>query len=82
MYQWDGGTYGLWIPPLLHIPIWIYPQSTISDNGYSYPRPHGFYFHDSEVHGANMGPTWGRQAPGVPRVGPMNFAIWVIYISP
>ena len=23
-----------------------------------------------------MGPIWGRQDPGGPRVGPMNFAIW------
>ena len=32
----------------------------------------------SNVHGANMGPIWGRQDPGGPHVGPMNFAIWVI----
>ena len=32
---------------------------------------------DSKVHGANMGPTWGRQDPGGPLVVPMNFAIWV-----
>ena len=25
-----------------------------------------------------MGPTWGRQDPGGPHVGPMNLAIWVI----
>ena len=31
---------------------------------------------DSNVHGANMGPIWGRQNPGGPHVGPMNFAIW------
>ena len=35
------------------------------------------YFPDSKVHGANMGPIWGRQDPGGPHVGPMNFAIWV-----
>ena len=23
-----------------------------------------------------MGPIWGRQDPGGPQVGPMNFAIW------
>ena len=34
---------------------------------------------DSQVYGANMGPTWGRQDPGGPHVGPMNFAIWEIY---
>ena len=32
---------------------------------------------DSKVHGANMGPIWGRQNPGGPHVGPMNLAIWV-----
>ena len=32
---------------------------------------------DSKVHGANMGPIWGRQDPGGPHVGPMNFAIWI-----
>ena len=31
---------------------------------------------DSKVHGANMGPIWGRQDPGGPHVSPMNFAIW------
>ena len=29
-----------------------------------------------KVPGANMGPIWGRQDPGGPHVGPMNFAIW------
>ena len=32
---------------------------------------------DSKIHGANMGPVWGREDPGGPHVGPMNFAIWV-----
>ena len=27
--------------------------------------------------GGNMGPTWGRQYPGGPHVGPMNIVIWV-----
>ena len=31
---------------------------------------------DSKVYGANMGPTWGRQVPGGPHVGPMYIAIW------
>ena len=36
---------------------------------------------DSKVHGAYMGPIWGRQDPGGPHVGPMSFAIWVhIYL--
>ena len=28
-----------------------------------------------------MGPIWGRQDPGGPHVGPMNFAVW-LYIIP
>ena len=31
---------------------------------------------DSKVHGTNMGSVWGRQDPGGPHVGPMDFAIW------
>ena len=31
---------------------------------------------DSKVHGANVGPIWGRQDPVGPHVGPMNLAIW------
>ena len=31
---------------------------------------------DSKVHGANMGPIWGRHDPGGPHAGPNNFAIW------
>ena len=31
---------------------------------------------DSKVHGVNIGPIWGRQYPGEPHVGPMNFALW------
>ena len=30
---------------------------------------------DNTVHGANMGPIWGRQDPGGPHIGPMNRAI-------
>ena len=37
---------------------------------------------DSKVHGANMGPIWGRKDPGGPHVVPMNFAIWVDWHSP
>ena len=31
---------------------------------------------DGKVHGANLGPIWGRQGPGEPHVGPMKFAVW------
>ena len=34
------------------------------------------------VHGANMGLIWGRQDPGGPHDGPMNFTIWdVLFVS-
>ena len=34
---------------------------------------------DSKVYGAYMGPTWNRQDPGGPHVGPMILAIWVLF---
>ena len=37
---------------------------------------------DSKVHEANMGPIWGRQDPGGPHVGPMNFVIWELSSDP
>ena len=37
---------------------------------------------DNKVHGANMGPIWGRQDPGGPHVGPTNFTVWLIYHGP
>ena len=42
-------------------------------------------YRDNKVYGANMGLIWGRQDPGGPRVGPINFAIWVtlfLYLIP
>ena len=36
---------------------------------------------DSKVNGAHMGPIWGRQDPGGPHLGPINFAIWAINTS-
>ena len=34
-----------------------------------------------EVRGASMGPTWGRQDPGGPHVGPMNLATMICDVS-
>ena len=57
-----------------NIPIFIAVkhQSPLEHQA-SYP-PH------SKFHGANMWPIWGRQDPGGPHVGPMNFAIWARFI--
>ena len=38
-------------------------------------------FSDSKLYGANMGPIWGRQAPGGPHVGPMYLANWVYHLT-
>ena len=35
---------------------------------------------DNKVHGAIMGPIWGRQVLGGPPVGPLDFAIWVGFL--
>ena len=35
---------------------------------------------DSKVHGANMGPIWGRQDPGGPHVGPKRLVDWDTYL--
>ena len=42
---------------------------------------HGHTHPDSKVHGAYMGPTWGRQAPGGPHIGPTNLAIWPLQLE-
>ena len=41
------------------------------------PVPDCVIYPDSKANEANMGPIWGRQDPGGPHVGPMNFAIRV-----
>ena len=35
---------------------------------------------DSKVNGANIRSIWGQQDPGGSHVGPMNFAIWGVFI--
>ena len=37
---------------------------------------------DSKIHGANVGPTWGRQDPGGSHAGHTNLAIWGCYKKP
>ena len=39
---------------------------------------HQTIYPDSNVDGDNMGSIWGRQDPGGPHIGPVNFAIWVV----
>ena len=57
--------------------VWTYVHNTLLYK--SNPCIYQWKQHDtpdSKVHGANMGPIWGRQDPGGPHIGPMNFAIW------
>ena len=49
---------------------WMYELSLWKENNNTQTIP------ISKLHGANMGPIWGRQDPGGPHVGPMNFVIW------
>ena len=52
-------------------------RSNVRSNGEMLP-----IYPDNKVHGANMGPIWGRQDPGGPHNVPMNFAFWAsIWIS-
>ena len=52
------------------------PQYEFKYCTYGKPKP------DNKVHGANMGPIWGRQVPDGPHVGPMNFVIWDVTFIP
>ena len=49
---------------------YLWEKNNAIDNHQDYTIP------DSKVHGANMGPIWGRQDPGGPHVGHLSFAIW------
>ena len=50
--------------------VWISYEALILPTAVITHIPH------SKVHGANKGPTRGRQDPGGPHVGYMNLAIW------
>ena len=70
---WMNGTVSILegaLPRQITVGYWC---SSVDDSRNTYP--------DSKVHGANMGPIWGRQDPVGPHVGPMNFAIWVSYFA-
>ena len=68
---------------LNHISLLFLDDDVISDPCHNDSSLHNFCqlkgsleAPDNKVHGANMGPICGRQGPGGPHVGPMNFAIW------
>ena len=55
---------------------WTFEMIMLIINSTQTVRANLDYGPDSKVHGDNMGPIWGRQDPGGPLVGLMNFAIW------
>ena len=59
--MWIWYMTGIWCCEVL----WLFPRgAVIQDDNDGNP--------DSKVHGANMGPIWGRQDPDGSHVGPMN----------
>ena len=58
---------GKWLESLCSHNCCNWPDKR-SDCGYQHE-------HESKVHGANMGPIWGRQDPGGPHIGHMNLAM-------
>ena len=56
----------------------IFPGANELSNDLSVISDKSLHSTASKVHGAYMGPTWGRQDPGGPHVGPMNLAIRAI----
>ena len=75
--DWRGLAKYCWRRIILEPPgIWkiikficLYPQEQHAFNTHDYGRYRNLP--DSKVHGANMGPIWGRHDPGGPHVGPM-----------
>ena len=59
---------------LLHI-LFLLLQLIAAKHRGRYRVGHILYYPYSKVHGANMGPIWGRQDPGGPHVGLMHFAL-------
>ena len=63
---------------ILIVITWVVMSGTFINglhNGWCDHRPYTHVIPYSKVHGANIGLIWGRQDPGGPHVGPMNFAI-------
>ena len=83
VYRESQTSHGTLINPGIQVVTWSYKQSTPHLGGFWHWQVRyyhsGEHYPDSKVHGAIMGPIWGRQDPGGPHVGPMNFAIWVVF---
>ena len=62
--------------------IYLWPSLLPLEQSYKFLPSHwGDHIPNIKIHGANMGPIWGREDPGGPHVGPMDLAIWVWLIQ-
>ena len=59
------------------VAIHTVPANRVLHDKYVKTSPESITYPDSKIHGANIGPTWGRQDPGGPHVGYGNLATWV-----
>ena len=83
VWRWSAATWGR--VPLPSGVVWgeMYHEDGLSrwvcDDDVITSKQLWQYCPDSKVHGANMGPTWGRQDPGGTYVGHVNLAIWGLF---
>ena len=61
-------------PTTRMFPVINFTYNMRSNDAWDFPPPFEI-LPDSKVHGANMGPIWGRQDPGGTHIGPMNLAL-------
>ena len=83
-FRWDISLWIAWIFRWRDWPLRLYSQRKLNDIevGASWRHFYGQRLHsspESKVHGANMGPTWVLSALVGPHVGPVNFAIWIVW---
>ena len=70
-WYWPNCVFSRIMPDVIYNP---------DDRFCNWDRYYNLDFPDSKVYGTNMGPTWERQNPCGPHVGPMNLAIWVVFL--
>ena len=55
---------------------WGWWFETLSRSLWRHCNDDAMYHEADHLHGANMGPIWGRQDPDGPHAGPMNYLKW------
>ena len=78
--KWGHHVTSQWRKPMALFFIKAQPFIRLLEEGYWYSCSDlDNVIPDSKVHGANLGPIWGRQDPGA---GPTKFAIWDVISWP